>query len=193
MLAESLVLNEFIADLFPQSSLLPSDPVLRARARLFIDQFNKLSDNFWGVYARGEIDGLLPSIIKLQEVLPAEGKGPYAVGDAYTVADIAISPRIGMLLFALENDLGAFAEGEGRKTFDTIQTDAQYASFKRYTDAIRNRESFKKVVNLVCVTVFGSILSRSDWQGVTGGLQGVVYPGTYSSSRWEGTHLIVAR
>ena len=38
-IAESLVLLEFVADLFPDSGLLPKDPVERAKVRLFIDTF----------------------------------------------------------------------------------------------------------------------------------------------------------
>ena len=34
-LRESLVILEFLADLFPEAGLLPTDPVLRAKARLF--------------------------------------------------------------------------------------------------------------------------------------------------------------
>ena len=34
-LNESLVINEFIADIFPEAHLLPADPVKRATARLF--------------------------------------------------------------------------------------------------------------------------------------------------------------
>jgi len=143
MLAESLILVEFVADLFPQSSLLPADPVLRARARFFVDQCTQISTNFLGIIPRGEMDGLFPGIRALQQLLPAEGNGPYIIGDTFTIADIAIAPLVGLLSVALENDVGAFAEGEGRKAFNTIQTDAQYASFKRYVEAIQDRESFK--------------------------------------------------
>ena len=36
-ITESLVILEFIADLYPDSGLLPKDPVERARVRFFID------------------------------------------------------------------------------------------------------------------------------------------------------------
>src|ERR1700761_1379909 len=38
-ITESLVILEFIADLYPDSGLLPKDPVERARVRFFIDAF----------------------------------------------------------------------------------------------------------------------------------------------------------
>ena len=38
-IAESVVLLEFIADLYPDSGLLPKDPVDRVPARFFIDAF----------------------------------------------------------------------------------------------------------------------------------------------------------
>ncbi|KAG2738771.1 hypothetical protein P692DRAFT_201904348 [Suillus brevipes Sb2] len=36
-LAESLILVEFIGDLYPSSNIVPADPVLRAKARFFIE------------------------------------------------------------------------------------------------------------------------------------------------------------
>ncbi|KIJ15127.1 hypothetical protein PAXINDRAFT_99658 [Paxillus involutus ATCC 200175] len=36
-LAESLVLVQFVADLYPQANLFPQDPVLRAKTRFFIE------------------------------------------------------------------------------------------------------------------------------------------------------------
>ncbi len=44
---------EFIADLYPESNLLPKDPVLRAKARFFIDAFStKVSPFYMGFVAR---------------------------------------------------------------------------------------------------------------------------------------------
>ena len=58
-IAESLVLLDFVADLFPDSHLLPKDPVQRARARFFIDTVSTKFVPAWiGLLARGEEFGL---------------------------------------------------------------------------------------------------------------------------------------
>jgi len=63
----SLVLLVFVADLFPHSSLLPKDPVQRAKARFFIDAVvNKYVPNYIGAVARGE-----PTNIILKGVRPS--------------------------------------------------------------------------------------------------------------------------
>ncbi|RUS33737.1 thioredoxin-like protein [Jimgerdemannia flammicorona] len=42
-IAESLVIIELVADLYPGSGLLPADPIKRAEIRFFIDYYSKIS------------------------------------------------------------------------------------------------------------------------------------------------------
>jgi len=56
-IAESLVMLEFVADLYPGSGLLPKDPVQRARVpvRFFIDAVaNKFFPPYVAFFYRGE-------------------------------------------------------------------------------------------------------------------------------------------
>ena len=73
-IAESLVLLEFITDLYPNSTLLQKDPVLRAKARLFIDAVStKFLPAYVAAMLRGEpVDGLLQAIEALQDLLSTE-------------------------------------------------------------------------------------------------------------------------
>jgi len=94
---QSLICNEFIADAFP-GPLLPPTPLARAHARLLIDQFGaKFSPAFGKVmFAASEADAkaagaALDDALKwLDGALDA--KGPFALGENFTIADCAMIP-----------------------------------------------------------------------------------------------------
>lgn len=75
-IAESLILLEFIADLFPSANLYTNNPVERAQIRSFIDRFSNQFLSPWYAFLRGNAeDGgrailggqLHPSVYKGQE------------------------------------------------------------------------------------------------------------------------------
>ncbi|KAK1220706.1 hypothetical protein PQX77_016532 [Marasmius sp. AFHP31] len=144
-LAESLVLVEFVADLFPESGILSSDPVERAQSRFFIEVFTtRFAPAHVGFFLRGEpFEGVLKGIEALQALLPPEEKSKFAVGNRFSVADIAVAPFIARLQTALTNDLGLFEAGEGKKLWDWVQSDPKFERFRKYSEAILERESFK--------------------------------------------------
>ncbi|KAJ7484166.1 glutathione S-transferase [Mycena latifolia] len=124
-IAESLILVEFIADLFPESGLLPKDPVQRAQARFFIDT---------------SFDACWAGLDALQALLPADKT--YAIGDEYTAADIAVTPFLARMEVALKNDIGAYKPGEGIKAAEYFFSDARFARLVKYFETIKARESF---------------------------------------------------
>ncbi|KAG6853414.1 hypothetical protein C0991_004582 [Blastosporella zonata] len=140
-LAESLVLLEFIADI--SGKLLPTDPVLRAKARFFIDAVsNTIQSSFGAVVVRGEsVEKVLTAVEKIQSLLPAEG---FAVGPDFTIADAALIPFLARLEIILKHDLGAFDEGTGPKALETLTTDVKFARYRKYFADIKARESFHK-------------------------------------------------
>ncbi|KAG6899649.1 hypothetical protein C0993_008329 [Termitomyces sp. T159_Od127] len=142
-IAESLVILEFIADISKPGTLLPTDPVLRAKARFFIDTVsNTIGTTFVAVTLRGEpMEKVLASVEKIQSLLPPEG---YAVGPEFTIADAAVVPFFARLELILEEDIGAFDVGVGPKTLQILNTDPKFARFRKYFAAIKARESFKK-------------------------------------------------
>ncbi|KAJ7598389.1 glutathione S-transferase [Mycena floridula] len=142
-IVESLVLVEFVADLFPESPLLPKDPVQRAKARFFIEIFSsKFVPAFYATFMRGEsFDNGLDAIDALQQLLPKDKK--FAVGDDFTIADAAVLPFFARTELALSRDLGAFAEGEGKKIYETLNTDSRFTRFRQYFSDMKARESFK--------------------------------------------------
>ncbi|OBZ77265.1 Pyrimidodiazepine synthase [Grifola frondosa] len=148
-LAESLVLLEFVSDLYPDSGLLPKDPVLRAKARFFIDAVSTKLVPAWGAYfsRHGPVDDFLKAIETIQALLPESG---FAIGP-YSIADAALTPHLARLRVSLKNDLGTYAEGEGQKTLQILSSD-RFARFARYYKDLVARENFKATFDEEYVT-----------------------------------------
>lgn len=140
-LNESLVLVEFIADLYHDSGILPKDPVLRAKARLFIDAVStKFSPaNFSVIHNDGDPEQLVQAVEHLQSLLPAEG---FAIGE-FSAADIAIAPFLGRIKIGLTNDLGGWpaGKGEGPRILGLLQQ-PKLARFNKYWADLEARPSF---------------------------------------------------
>ncbi|KAI1784651.1 glutathione S-transferase C-terminal-like protein [Ganoderma leucocontextum] len=150
-LAESLILVEFVADLFPAANLLPADPIARAQARFFIDAVGTKFTPAWFAYLQGKgtLDALYDAASFLQGLLPPTG---YAVG-AYSVADVAITPFLARARVALLNELGAYPEGEGKKVLQTLTSgEGKFARFGKYFNDVLARESFKATFDEAYVT-----------------------------------------
>ncbi|KAI0076544.1 hypothetical protein K474DRAFT_1684794 [Panus rudis PR-1116 ss-1] len=140
-IAESLVLLEFVADLFPEAKLLPSDPVLRAKARYFIDAVStKFNPAYIGYVLKGEStqEQVFKAFEDLQALLPEKG---YVVGE-WSIADAAWAPFVARLLLLLELDLGVYPAGEGPKTLETILKDPKFARVQQWWKDVSSRQSF---------------------------------------------------
>lgn len=145
-LAESLVLVEFIADLFPHAKLLPDDPVKRAQARFFIDVVSTKLTPAWGAFVhRGEPgDNLIKGVEAVQSLLAPTG---FAVGE-FSIADVALAPFLARIDIILKNELGAFPEGEGNRVLETLHSPA-FARFQRYFEDLKARPSFQSTFDEV--------------------------------------------
>ncbi|KAF7370751.1 Serine carboxypeptidase [Mycena sanguinolenta] len=142
-LTESLVLVELVADLFPESTILPKDPILRAKARLFIDAVStKFVPSYIGPVVRGQsFEPFFAALLDLQALLPADKT--FAASDEFTVADIAIAPFLARVEIWLKNDIGAYKEGEGKKAAEYLFEGDRFARLIRYFEAVKARDSFK--------------------------------------------------
>ena len=120
-LNESLVLVEFFGDLYPDSGILPKDPVKRAKARLFIDSVsNKYAPAEWNVVMNGHNPEVVVQALEhLQSLLPPEG---FVVGE-FSLADIAIAPFLLRLEFFAKNDMGGYPEGQdyGKRLLEAVR------------------------------------------------------------------------
>jgi glutathione S-transferase len=121
------ILVEFVADLFPNSGILPTDPVQRAQARFFVDQVN---NKFSNKYAAHVVQGapaadLIAGAEAIQALLPADKK--FALGDDFTVADIAIAP------FLLRAEI-VFGFKDPENVLSTFQSEKLARFWKYYQD-----------------------------------------------------------
>ncbi|OJT08274.1 Glutathione S-transferase L1 [Trametes pubescens] len=148
-LAESLVLVEFVADLFPDSGILSADPVTRAQTRFFIEGVSsKLIPAWYAYFLRGaSVDDLYAAAEYVQSLLPAEG---FAVG-TFSAADIAIAPFLARARVSLVNEIGKYPEGDGKKVWEALNT-GKFARLGKYTEDLFARESFKSTFDEDYVT-----------------------------------------
>lgn len=147
-LNESLVLVEFIGDLFPESGILPKDPVKRAKARLFIDAIsNKFAPAQMGVLVNGgDPEKLIQAAEALQAFLPSQG---FVVGE-FSFADIAIAPFFARLELNLSNDLGGYPEGQGygQKVLEALRAPG-LTRFQQYWKEVLARPSVSSTFDKV--------------------------------------------
>ncbi|CAE7217970.1 unnamed protein product [Rhizoctonia solani] len=143
-IAESLVLLEFIADLYPNSGLLSADPVERAQARFIIDLFStKVLPSFFAVAWKGESpEALYGGLLAFQEQLELYAK-PFLGGDKLNIADAAVAPFVARLDAQLRNDVGGFTTGEGPKIHDELFKSERFKTFSKYAQALLARETIK--------------------------------------------------
>jgi RNA polymerase-associated protein len=103
ILTESNIINEYIDERFPHPQLMPPDPVMRARARLVL--FNFEHDLFTHVntlqHSLGKASDKARTEIRdsLSQLTPILTKQKYLMNDEFSMLDVAIAP----LLWRLEH------------------------------------------------------------------------------------------
>ena len=85
VLTESNIINEYIDERFPHPQLMPPDPVMRARARLFLHNFEEqLFDHIADIEsANAKTADKARSIVRdnLTQIVPLFSKQQYILGD----------------------------------------------------------------------------------------------------------------
>lgn len=113
ILHESNIINEYIDERFPHPQLMPVDPVMRARARLFLFRFEQelfihvkaLENGVTGKEATKARDAIREG---LTMIAPVFSKQKFILGEELSMIDVAIAP----LMWRLEHygiDLGKAA------------------------------------------------------------------------------------
>lgn len=91
------VINEYIDDRFPHPQLMPSDPGMRARARLMLLEFER--DLFGHVEAiescsAGSAEAREAIAAGLVQLSPVFARGGYLLGDGLSMLDICMAPLL---------------------------------------------------------------------------------------------------
>jgi stringent starvation protein A len=98
ILYESNIINEYIDDRFPHPQLMPADPVMRARARLFLFRFeNELFTHIESLEKGNQKVADKARLMvrdSLTQIAPVFVKQKYMLGDEYSMLDVAIAPLL---------------------------------------------------------------------------------------------------
>src|SRR5262245_20549778 len=128
ILYESNIINEYIDDRFPHPQLMPADPVMRARARLFLFRFEKELFSHIEAIEKGNPKQAekARTIIRdnLSQIAPVFSKQKHMLGDEFSMLDVAIAP----LLWRLDH-------------YD-IQMPKQTAPLMKYAERLFSRPAF---------------------------------------------------
>jgi len=89
---------------------------------------------------------ILNGVDAIQDILPDGAK--YAIGDQYTIADIAITPFWARLSVLLQKGIGSYKDEE-RKSFLKALENPKYAKFNAYVQRLLERQSFKSTFHEV--------------------------------------------
>jgi len=128
ILYESNIINEYIDERFPHPQLMPADPVMRARARLFLFRFEQELFSHVQVLEHGTVKQQEKArfIIKenLTQIAPIFIKQKYMLGEEFSMLDVAVAP----LLWRLEHY--------------QIPMTKQAAPLLKYAERIFSRQAF---------------------------------------------------
>ncbi|WP_334109190.1 glutathione S-transferase N-terminal domain-containing protein [Methylobacillus sp.] len=98
VLEQANIINEYIDERFPHPQLMPADPVMRARARLFLhnfeDQlFRHIADIESG-NAKAADKARATIRDNLTQIVPIFSRQEYILGDEFSMLDVAIAPLL---------------------------------------------------------------------------------------------------
>ena len=98
ILYESNIINEYIDDRFPHPQLMPADPVMRARARLFLFRFEQELFCHIDTMEKGPQKSAEKArqhvTDRLIELAPVFTKTKHMLGDDFTMLDVALAPLL---------------------------------------------------------------------------------------------------
>jgi RNA polymerase-associated protein len=98
VLEQANIINEYIDERFPHPQLMPADPVMRARARLFLHNFEEqLFSHISDVESDNpKIADKARAAIRdnLTQIVPLFSKQEYILGNEFSMLDVAIAPLL---------------------------------------------------------------------------------------------------
>lgn len=101
ILYESSIINEYIDERFPHPQLMPADPVMRARTRLFLYNFEKelfvhvsTLENRATPDPKAQDQARQNIRDRLAQLAPMLLKNKYMLGDEFSMLDVAVAPLL---------------------------------------------------------------------------------------------------
>ena len=101
ILYESNIINEYIDERFPHPQLMPADPIMRARTRLFLFNFEQeLFSQVSLLEDRSQDDTKIQDQARqkirenLAQLAPILTKNKYLLGEEFSMLDVAIAPLL---------------------------------------------------------------------------------------------------
>lgn len=98
VLQQANIINEYIDERFPHPQLMPADPVMRARARLFLHNFEEQLFSHIADIESGntKVADRARNIVRdnLTQIVPLFSKQEYMLGDDFSMLDVAIAPLL---------------------------------------------------------------------------------------------------
>ena len=98
VLTEANIINEYIDERFPHPQLMPPDPVMRARARLFLYDFERqLFDHIKDIESGDDEKADKARLTirdNLTQIVPIFSRQQYLLGDDFSMLDVAIAPLL---------------------------------------------------------------------------------------------------
>ena len=97
ILTEANIINEYIDERFPHPQLMPADPVMRGRARLFLHRFEQeLYCNVNIIQQGGKSADKARAIIRdnLTQLSQILSKQKYLLGSEFSMLDVAVAPLL---------------------------------------------------------------------------------------------------
>ena len=98
VLYEANIINEYIDERFPHPQLMPPDPVMRGRARLFLHRFEQEIYSQVEVIERGAVKSadkaravIRDNLTQLAQILANQ---KFLLGDEFSMLDVAIAPLL---------------------------------------------------------------------------------------------------
>lgn len=128
ILYQANIINEYIDERFPHPQLMPADPVMRGRARLFLYRFEQELFSHINDIEEGNAKAAEKARAQIRDSLtqiaPVFVKQKYMLGEEYSMLDVAIAP----LLWRLEHY--------------GLQLPKQAAPLLKYAERIFSRQGF---------------------------------------------------
>ncbi len=100
VLYESNIINEYIDERFPHPQLMPADPVMRARTRLFLFNFERELFSQVQVLETSAANPKAMSAARatirdrLTQLAPIMLKNKYMLGEEFSMLDVALAPLL---------------------------------------------------------------------------------------------------